>query len=287
MDIGYVASGDPARALERAARLGFDGVELNAIWGEAFDLDTWTPEDSRKLRRQMDTLGVRVLAVGTGWANHLAPDADARKRAAVNMRRAMDAASELGTHIVTCNAFGDPAQKPQQQVQRFGEVFGEYARWAAKRGVRIGIENCPHVRSERTIQIGNIAYSPEMLAELFETVPPESIGLEYDPSHFLWLGIDYIQVIRDFADRLVYVHAKDTEILRERLARVSIYGEGWWRYRMPGMGQLDWEGISRALAEVGYRAGTVIEHEDPVFEGARFEEGLGLGLQFLRRVLLI
>jgi sugar phosphate isomerase/epimerase len=286
VDIGYVASGDPAEALERAARLGFDGVELNSIWGRAFDLDTWTPEDSRKLRQEMDPLGVRVLAVGTGWANHLAPDADARRRAAANMRRAMDAALELGTHIVTCNAFGDPAQKPQQQVQRFGEVFGEYARWASERSVRIGIENCPHVHSEPTIQIGNIAYSPDMLAALFETVPPESIGLEYDPSHFLWLGVDYVQVIHDFADRLVYVHAKDTEILQERLAQVSIYGEGWWRYRMPGMGQLDWEAISRALAEVGYRTGIVIEHEDPVFEGPRFEEGLGLGLQFLRRVLL-
>lgn len=286
MEIGYVASGEPLELLERAARLGFDGIELNSIEGRPFHLDTWTPEDSRQLRPHMDRLGVRVLALSTGMANHLAPDEQERARAAANMRRAMDTALELGTDIVTCNAFGDPAQPPSQQVDDFAQVFGEYATWAAERSVRIGIENCPHVRSEPTIQIGNIAYSPELLSALFDTVPPETVGLEYDPSHFLWLGVDYVQVLYDFADRLVYVHAKDAEILEDRLAQVSIYGEGWWRYRMPGMGQVDWVAISRALAEVGYRSGMVIEHEDPVFEGPRFEEGLALGLQFLCQVLL-
>jgi sugar phosphate isomerase/epimerase len=51
------------------------------------------------------------------------------------------------------------------------------------------------------------------------------------------------------------------------------------------MGQVDWAGITRALAETGYRSGMAIEHEDPVFEGARFEEGLSLGLGFLRQAL--
>jgi sugar phosphate isomerase/epimerase len=80
------------------------------------------------------------------------------------------------------------------------------------------------------------------------------------------------------------VHAKDTEIMEDRLGHVGIYGNGWWRYRMPGMGEVDWDGIAQALAEIGYRGDVIIEHEDPVFEGDRFEEGLSLGIRFLHRL---
>lgn len=285
MNIGYVAMGKAEEALRRAARLGFDGIELNFIWGTASDLETWSDDDTQRACAAMEETGAKILSVSTGWANHLAPDKATRERAAANMKRAIELAPKLGTTVVVCNAFGDPSQLPLEQVKLFGQVFGEYARWAEDQGVRIGIENCPHVHTKHGIQIGNMAYSPEVFEAAFDAVPSKAVGLEYDPSHFFWLGVDYVQVIRQFADRLVYAHAKDTEVMQDVLARVSIYGNGWWRYRMPGMGQVDWDGIARALAEVGYRNGMVIEHEDPVFEGERFEEGLALGLKFLRQTL--
>jgi sugar phosphate isomerase/epimerase len=285
MEIGFVASGDVGDALRRAARLGFAGIELNCIWGQPADLETWTDDDTRRTHAVMAETGTRILALSTGWANHLSPDAATRERAMANMRRAIALAPQLGTHIVTCNAFGDPATPPQDQVSAFAQVFGQYARWCEDAGVRIGIENCPHVHSAHGIQIGNVACTPDLFARFFAAVPSRAIGMEYDPSHYCWLGVDYVAVIRQFADRMVFMHAKDTEILRDRLASVGIYGEGWWRYRMPGMGQVDWAAIIRALTEVGYRAGMAIEHEDPVYEGPRFEEGLSLGLGFLRQAL--
>jgi sugar phosphate isomerase/epimerase len=285
MDIGFVASGNVGEALRRAARLGFAGIELNFIWGQQSDLETWTDDDTKRALEVMAETGTRILAVSTGWANHLAPDRAARERAMANMRRAIALAPQLGTSIVTCNAFGDLETPPGGQVQAFAQVFGEYARWCEDVGVRIGIENCPHVHTAHGIQIGNIAYSPDLFAQLFAAVPSLAIGMEYDPSHYYWLGVDYVGVIRQFADRMVFAHAKDTEILSDRLALVGIYGDGWWRYRVPGMGQVDWEGITRALAEIGYHSGMAIEHEDPVFEGQRFDEGLSLGLRFLRQAL--
>jgi sugar phosphate isomerase/epimerase len=286
MNIGYVAGGaTPVEVLKRAARLGFDGVELGFSWGTPCDLDTWTPDDSKRACDAVAATGAKILAVTTGWANHLAPDPTGREHAFANMVKAIEIAPQLGTNIVTCNAFGDLAQHPESQVRLFGQVFGEYARRAEDAGVRIGIENCPHCHTEHGIQIGNIAYSPALFDMLFDAVPSRAVGLEYDPSHFYWLGVDYVGALRRYADRMVYMHAKDTEVLKDRLGQVSIYGDGWWRYRMPGMGQVDWEQIARALAEIGYRTGVVIEHEDPVFEGERFEEGLSLGLKFLRGVL--
>lgn len=286
MDIGFVTFGNPEEALRRASRLGFAGIELGFLCDSNSGLDTWSASDTEHTRELMAETGARILSIATGWANHLAPDRSERARAAANMRRAVELATELGTNVVTCNAFGAPTTPPLAQVRLFAQVFNEYARLAEDHGVRIGIENCPHVHTEHGIQIGNMAYSPEVFEAMFDAVPSKAVGIEYDPSHFYWLGVDYVDVIRRFADRLVYMHAKDTEVMKETLGRVSIYGQGWWRYRIPGMGQVDWEAIARALAEVGYRAGVVIEHEDPVFEGERFEEGLSLGLKFLQRVLL-
>jgi sugar phosphate isomerase/epimerase len=285
MNIGFVAAGKPEDVLAQAARLGFDGVELAFMWDSPCDLEKWTSDDSKRVQDVIAKSGAKVLAITTGWANHLASDAANRERAIRIMNRAIEVAPELGTRLVTCNAFGDPAIPPEKHVQLFGQVFGEYARHAEDCGVRIGIENCPHVHAEHGIQIGNVAYSPELFEMLFDAVPSQAVGMEYDPSHFYWLGIDYVRVIREFADRIVYVHAKDTEVLKDRLGKVGIYGQGWWRYRVPGLGQVDWQAIAGALRDIGYDAGMVIEHEDPVYEGERFEEGLTLGLSFLKKLL--
>jgi sugar phosphate isomerase/epimerase len=282
MKLGYVAAGKPEEVLARASRLGFDGVELAFSWDSPCDLERWTPDDSRRVNEIVAQTGARILSITTGWANHLAPGTVDRERAMRNMHRAIELAPELGTRVVSCNAFGDPATPPESQVGLFGQVFVEYARMAEDQGVRIAIENCPHVHTAHGHQIGNIAYSPALFELLFDAVPSTAVGLEYDPSHFYWLGVDYVKVIGDFAERMVFMHAKDTEVFKDRLGQVSIYGPGWWRYRVPGLGQVDWKAIAAALEAIGYTAGMVIEHEDPVYEGERFDEGLCIGLEFLR-----
>lgn len=285
MDVGFLENGTPKDVLKRAARLGFDGVELSFEWGSKCDMERWTDDDTKRARDAMAETGVRILTLACFEPSHLSPDGAARSRAAADMARAIVLAPQLGTDVVTCMAFGDPTVAPEDQVKLFGQVFGEYARQAEDHGVRIGIENWPCTRRAPGVQIGNLAHSPAMFERLFDAVPSRAIGLELDPSHLYWQGADPILAIRQFADRLVYMHAKDTEVFEDTLKRVGIYGSGWWRYRLPGMGALDWDAIARALAEVGYQAGIIIEHEDPVFEGDRFEEGLAIGLKFLRQVL--
>jgi sugar phosphate isomerase/epimerase len=285
MNIGYVASGNPAESLRRAAQLGFDGIELCFAWGSPCDLERWTDDDTKRVHDLVAETGAKVLSVASYWARHLSPDQAARERAAAEMARAISLAPQLGTNVVTCMAFGDPTVPPEKQVDLFGQVFGEYARMAEDHGVRIGIENWPGIKMEHGIQIGNLAYSPAMFERLFEAVPSRAVGLEFDPSHLYWQNVDPVSTLRQFADRLVFMHAKDTEVLQDKLRHVGIYGSGWWRYRMPGMGQIAWDSLARTLAEIGYRAGIVIEHEDPVFARERFDEGLSLGLKFLRQVL--
>ena len=124
----------------------------------------------------------------------------------------------------------------------------------------------------------NLAYSPEIWDEMFRIIPAENFGLEIDPAHMVWQGIDYIKAIHDFGPRIFHAHAKDTEIIPEILARCGIYGllfdkresfgHGWWRGRAPGWGNVDWKKFITALLDVGYKGNVDIEHEDQVFARA-------------------
>jgi len=84
--------------------------------------------------------------------------------------------------------------------------------------------------------------------------------LSFDPSHLLWLQIpDVPGIIRSYGSRIYHVDGKDCEILPDRLARQGILGSSWWRYRLPGFGQLDWIAILAALREIGYDGAMSIE----------------------------
>ena len=86
----------------------------------------------------------------------------------------------------------------------------------------------------------------ETLRAVFEVVPSPNLGICYDPSHFARIGVDYKRVLMEFGSRVRHVHAKDTELLADGLYEFGClgqsfgqrygYGEGWWRYCIPGMG---------------------------------------------------
>jgi sugar phosphate isomerase/epimerase len=97
-------------------------------------------------------------------------------------------------------------------------------------------------------------------------VPNKRFGLEYDPSHFVRQYIDPIATAWHFRDRIHAVHAKDTEITQPVLQQVGIHGEGWWRYRIPGQGLIDWPAFLTVLLQVGFKGGIAVEHEDDFWD---------------------
>ena len=111
------------------------------------------------------------------------------------------------------------------------------------------------------------------------------VGLQYDPSHLVRQFMDPIQTARDFVDKIYDVHLKDTEILWPVLRSTGIYNENhvtWWRYRIPGMGSINWREFFSVLQDVGYKGGMSIEQEDPLYGGdnnpgsgffGRFQDG--------------
>ncbi len=216
----------------------------------------------------------------TGCLNNL--DADARTRRANNafVRALIKAANLLGVGCVSTFVGRNARKTLADNIKDYKQVFTPLAKFADDQGVRIAIENCPISGMGFDVLAGNIAYSPAVWEDMFNAVPGLAVGLNYDPSHCYWLGIDYVGVIYEFAEYIHHVHAKDCEIFEDGLAEVGILKpSGWWRYRVPGMGELDWAKVLGALAEIGYDGAVSIEHEDPVWSGSqkKVKEGLLLG----------
>ena len=287
MKFGFVTNYNEA-VMQMASRLGFDCVEVFADANTPMDVTLLKESDFDRLREARLSYGVGFGAVASA-VNHMTGDANQRAKNNEYFLELIKNCKKLGSEIVMTNVWADPELSPVANLTRYKEVFSEYALAAEAEGVRIVVENCPH-SGGYPMKIGNICYSPEMWGEMFEAVPSRAIGLEYDPSHLYWQRIDYVKAIRDFGGRIYACHAKDTEVDNEVLGRVGIMGpqargsKGWWRYRMPGMGEIDFKAVFGALKESGFNGPMFIEHEDPEYEGARYEEGLRLGLEYLKRI---
>jgi sugar phosphate isomerase/epimerase len=269
MKLGFVSVPSEGQ-ISLAREAGFDGIEviLGRWMGADYDM---TAENGRRAKDLLEQYGVKALTVQLGEDYLVEPEPIER------MKKTIEVAKLVGTRLVTVNAWV-PKGKPEERFAYYQKVWGGFARLAEEHGFRIAIENCPHGGA-------NLGFSPDAFRRMFELVPSQAIGLEFDPSHFIFQFMDYLSAIREFGERIYAFHAKDTEIMHDRLKRCGIYadqylGQEWWRFRMPGYGEADWPGIFKALADIGYTGDVIIEHEDPTYAG---EEGIRLGGQFLRQ----
>jgi sugar phosphate isomerase/epimerase len=120
---------------------------------------------------------------------------------------------------------------------------------------------------------------------MFEEIPSDSFGLNYDPSHMIWQHMDPIQPLREFAAKIFHVHAKDARINRRKLNEVGILAHPLEYHdpRLPGLGEVDWSAFFAALTETGCDLPAAIEVEDRAFEGSL--ENRILGIRQARRYL--
>lgn len=284
-----------------AAAEGFDCIEL-AAWpvdskrdhvAGQIDVARLTAEEAAKARGVLDRHGLTISALAY-YDNNLHPDLSRRAEHHAHLRKVIDAAQMLGAPLVGTFVGAWPGNPPEI-IRAAGEFFRELTAYARDRGVRLMIENCPMENWVQWGLPGNYAYSPELWDALFDEVP-EDLGLNFDPSHLYWLQIDYLRAARDYASRIYHAHAKDAEFLPDGRYRFGVLAEqlgqnpwrsGWWRYRMPGEGGVDWGAFIETLHETGYDGVLSIEHEDPEYEGSeeKVKEGLRIGRRHLAAYL--
>jgi sugar phosphate isomerase/epimerase len=283
--LGVLGPFTPAN-VQFAKEHGFTNMILGSSRKSTLDASSMTEADIQKVKETLQSAPMHVSAFQV-TQNHIDPDAAKRAHENEYFVKAIELAGKLGVPYVG-TASGKDASKPfKQQVDEIVRVYNEkYFRACETNHVRILWEPWP--------EGPNIATSPvgfEALLKGFGDSP--YVGLQYDPSHLVRQFMDPIQTARDFVDKIYDVHLKDTEILWPvvRAGGINpVNGASWWRYRIPGMGSINWREFFSVLQDVGYTGAMSVEQEDPLYgadnnPGPDFSDEFKMGFIMAKRYL--
>lgn len=245
-------------------------------------------EKITKIKKVLEKSRIQISSLGY-YANLLAPDEKSRHYFVNHLKKVIDAANKLEIGIVGTFIGRDMYKTVEDNISIFQQVWPDIVRYAEDHNIRLAIENCPMQYPEHSSWPGgtNIAFSPTIWRKIFEIIPSKNLGLNYDPSHLYWQGIDYVRPIREFKDRIFHTHAKDTKLEENILKEVGILGYYWHLDRLPGLGDIDWRKYIAALHEIGYTGVVSIEHEDRNWESSveKKKEGLLFSKKYLKHFM--
>jgi sugar phosphate isomerase/epimerase len=212
----------------------------------------------------------KVSISGLGfYPNPLDPDKEKATHALAHIKKVISAAAKLDIPVVNTFIGRNPSLNISDNLRLFADRFPEIVKFAGDLGINIGIENCPMFFTNDEWPGGkNLAISPAVWDEMFSIIPDKNFGLNYDPSHLVWMQMDPIQPIYDYKDRLHHIHLKDVKVYKEKLNRVGILANPleYHSPKIPGLGDVNWGKFVAALTDVGYRGPCCIEVEDKAFE---------------------
>lgn len=275
----------------KAKEFGYQGLEL-ACWGDHFEVDKALEDDGycAAKRDVLERNDLQVFAISTHLVGQAVLDniderhkailpphvwgdgkpAGVNKRAAEELKNTARAAQKLGVGVV--NGFTGSSiwhllysfpPVPQAMIDAGYELLAE--RWNpildvfGECGVRFALEVHP-------TEIAFDIYSAERTLQALDR--RDEFGFNFDPSHLHWQGVDSVEFIRAFSDRIYHVHIKDAIVtLNGRsgiLASHLNFGDPrrGWDFRSPGRGGVNFEEIIRALNVVGYDGPLSVEWED-------------------------
>jgi sugar phosphate isomerase/epimerase len=300
MKLGFLTACLPQRSLAEiaawAAQEGFEALEV-AAWpalgdrpftATHLDVDGFGSAEAEQASALFTKHDLTLSSLAY-YDNNLHPDPDERAAVNAHVAACIDAAALLGVPTVGTFVGRDPNLPVAANLRAAEEVFAPLVDRAGEKGVKLVIENCVMEGWHPDGYPGNLAYSPELWEWMFDL----GLYLNYDPSHLVWMGIDPVEAVRPYVDRVVHAQAKDIEVFPERRNRYGWPGKavvredpwdvGWWRYRVPGLGQVDWRRLVDTLYEGGFDGVLSVEHEDPVWGGS--EDRVRTGLQVAHRTL--
>jgi sugar phosphate isomerase/epimerase len=292
MKLGLLTACLPGEPLEKIAAWagahGYAALEV-AAWPDCpgrdweashLDVESFGADEAARVRTLLDQHGLELSAVAY-YENNLHEDLSVREATHEHLRRCVDAAQLLGVGLVGTFVGRDVSRTLAENLRLAEKVLPPLVEYAAARDVRLVVENCPMEGWHPDGYPANLAYSPELWGWLADL----DIWLNYDPSHLVWLGIDPLAAYEAHADRVLHIQAKDVEVHPAARNRYGVFGQvldrqpwvsGWWRYRIPGLGEVDWRRLIDACYQYGYAGVVSVEHEDPVWSGdpERVRQGL-------------
>lgn len=276
-DYGYEEMVDTASAL------GFDCVEA-ACWpaggaerryAGVSHIDVGRVIEDEAYRKHIlayaEEKNVEISALAF-YPNTMDGDLKKRDENICHLKKVIKASALLGVYMTTTFIGRDQNKTIEENLELFDAIWPDIIRYAEENQVKIGIENCPMLFGPDQWPGGqNLMTTPVIWRELFRRIESGNFGLNYDPSHFLWQGMDYIKPIYEFWDKMFHIHFKDIKIQKDKLAECGImaYPLDYMQPKIPGLGDIDWGAFVSALTDIGYDGYACVEVEDRAFEGSR------------------
>ena len=282
MKLGLLTAPFPELPLDEVAdwtaEVGFTTIEI-ACWPASsgdtrryagtshIDVDGLSNDQASEIVAGMIGRGLEISGLGY-YPNPLHPDDEHARMVIDHLKKVIVAAGKMNVDVVNTFIGADRALTQDENWDKATKVWPEIIDCAKENGVRMAIENCPMIFSKDEWPSGhNVAYNPKIWRRMFEEFG-ETIGLNFDPSHLVWLMIDMEAAIYEFGSRFYHFQAKDVMIDFDGLYENGTLssGIGWQIPRLPGLGDTDWGRCFSALHRVGYDGPIIIEHEDRDFE---------------------
>ena len=268
MDVADWAAANDFDSLEIACWPQTGGVKRRYAGTSHIDVANLSDGQAQELRAQIEGKGLAISGLGF-YPNPLHPDPAVSEPAIAHIKLVIEACRKMGVPYMNTFMGGDSKKNLDENWANALRIWPEIVKHAQDNGVQVTIENCPMIFSFDEWPGGNnIAWSPMIWRRILEQWTG-TIGLNYDPSHLVWLMIDQGRFIREFGSHILHFQAKDVQIDRDGLyERGSLSsGIGWQIPRLPGLGDAPWAEIFSNLYRVGYDGDCIIEHEDRRFEG--------------------
>ena len=267
--------------IDTASEMGYACVEV-ACWpcGKAerryagvshINADELTDEKVAYIKDYCAKKNVEISSLAF-YPNTMDGNLEKREAAVAHLKKGICASARLGVNMVTTFIGRDQTKSVEENLELVKEIWPPIVALAEEKGVKIAIENCPMLFGRDQWPGGqNLMTTPAIWRKVFEILPSPNLGINYDPSHFVWQMIDYIRPLYEFKDKIFHVHYKDIKLYPDKLREVGImaYPLDFMSPKLPGLGDVDWGKYVSALTDIGYDGYTCIEVEDRAFEGSR------------------
>lgn len=288
--------------MDFASDHGFECVEV-ACWpqGKAerryagvthIDVDK-VLEDEEYAKHILDYSKEKNVEISTlaYYPNTMDGNQEKREAAVAHLKNVIRASHKLGVNMASTFIGRDQTKTVEENLELVKEVWPSIIKLAEENDVKVAIENCPMLFGPDQWPGGqNLMTTPKIWRQVFDILNSDNLGINYDPSHFVWQMIDYIKPIYEFKDKIFHVHYKDIKVYPDRLNDCGImaYPLDFMSPKLPGLGDVDWGKYVSALTDIGYDGCTCIEVEDRAFEGSKekVEDSLILSRRYLKQFVI-
>jgi sugar phosphate isomerase/epimerase len=284
MKLGFVSAIVPEFSFEElidfASGNGFKCVEV-CCWplGKAerryagvthIDVDTLDESRANYINTYLKNKGIEISALGY-YPNPLDPDIEKRNFFVSHLKKVIDASALIGINRINTFIGRDKNRSVDENFEVFSSVWKPIIKYAELKKVKVGIENCPMIFTKDEWPGGNnLATTPAIWRRMFMEIQSDYFGLNYDPSHLLWMQMDHLTPLYEFREKIFHVHLKDARVYHDKLKEVGIMATPleFHTPKLPGLGDINWGKFVSALNDISYKGFICIEVEDKSYEGS-------------------